>query len=46
VRVKIDGKDNFISRLGRWDNPVAVAKAQALSAKIWWISNRAQLTDF
>jgi integrase len=35
VRVRIEGKDHFISRLGRWDNPVAVAKAQALSARIW-----------
>ena len=35
VRVRIEGKDYFISRLGRWDNPVAVAKAQALSARIW-----------
>ncbi len=35
LRVRIDGKDHFINRLGRWDDPVAVAKAQALSAKIW-----------
>jgi len=33
--VRIDGRDHFINRLGRWDDPVAVAKAQALSAKIW-----------
>jgi len=33
--VRIDGKDHFINRLGRWDDPVAVAKAQALSAQIW-----------
>ena len=35
VRVRIDGKDAFINRLGRWDDPVAVAKAQAISAQIW-----------
>ena len=33
--MRIDGKDHFINRLGRWDDPVAVAKAQALSAQIW-----------
>ena len=35
LRVRIDGKDHFINRLGRWDDPAAVAKAQALSAQIW-----------
>jgi hypothetical protein len=35
LRVRIDCKDHFINRLGRWDDPAAVAKAQALSAKIW-----------
>jgi NAD+ synthase (glutamine-hydrolysing) len=35
ARVRIDGKDAFINRLGRWDDPVAVAKAQAISAQIW-----------
>ncbi len=35
VRVRIDGRDAFISRLGRWSDPVAVAKAQAISAQIW-----------
>ena len=33
--MRIDGKDAFINRLGRWDDPVAVAKAQAISAQIW-----------
>ena len=33
--MRIDGRDHFINRLGRWDDPVAVAKAQALSAQIW-----------
>jgi len=33
--VRIDGKDHFINRLGRWDDPAAVAKAQVLSAQIW-----------
>lgn len=35
LRVRIDGRDHFINRLGRWDDPAAVAKAQALSAQIW-----------
>ena len=35
VRVRIDGKDAFINRLGRWDDPISVAKAQAISAEIW-----------
>jgi integrase len=33
--VRIDGKDHFINRLGKWTDPIAVAKAQALSAQIW-----------
>lgn len=33
--MRIDGCDAFINRLGRWDDPVAVAKAQAISAQIW-----------
>ena len=35
VRVRIDGKDAFVNRLGRWSDTVAVAKAQAISAQIW-----------
>jgi hypothetical protein len=35
VRVRIDGRDAFINRLGRWDDPVAVAKAPAIAAQIW-----------
>jgi len=35
LRLRIDGRDHFINRLGRWDDPAAVAKAQALSARIW-----------
>ena len=35
VRVRLGGSDHFINRLGRWDDPVAVARAQALSARIW-----------
>jgi integrase len=33
--VRIDGRDHFINRLGRWEDPIAIAKAQALSAQIW-----------
>jgi len=35
VRVRLEGQDHFINRLGRWDDPIAVAKAQAISAEIW-----------
>ena len=33
--MRIDGRDAFINRLGRWSDPVAVARAQAISAQIW-----------
>ena len=33
--MRIDGRDAFINRLGRWDDPVAVAKAHAIAAQIW-----------
>ena len=35
VRVRINGKDAFINRLGRWIDPVSLARAQAISAQIW-----------
>ena len=35
VRVRLEGKDHFINRLGRFDDPVARAKALAISAEIW-----------
>jgi len=35
VRVRLEGQDHFINRLGRWDDAIAVAKAQAISAEIW-----------
>lgn len=35
LRVRIDGVDNFINRLGRYNNPVDIAKAQSISQKIW-----------
>jgi len=35
VRVRLGGQDHFINRLGRWDDQIAVAKAQAISAEIW-----------
>ncbi len=33
--MRLDGKDCFINRLGRWEDPVARARAQAISAEIW-----------
>jgi integrase len=35
LRVRIDGNDAFINRLGSWSDPSAMAKASALSARIW-----------
>jgi integrase len=35
VRVRLDGKDCFINRLGRWEDPVVQARAQAIAAEIW-----------
>ena len=34
VRVRLDGKDHFINRLGRFDDPVARARALAISAEM------------
>ena len=44
VRVRVDGKDRFINRLGRWDDPVAVARAQAISAQIRATTRQGPLT--
>ena len=35
LRVRLEGKDHFINRLGRFDDPVARAKALSLYAEIW-----------
>jgi len=35
LRVRINGNDAFINRLGSWNDPTAIAKASALSARIW-----------
>ena len=35
VRVRLEGQDHFINRIGRWEDPVAQARAQAISAEIW-----------
>ena len=34
MRLRIDGRDAFINRLGRLSDPVAVVSAQAISAQI------------
>ncbi len=33
--MRLEGKDHFINRLGRWEDPVAQARAQAIAAEIW-----------
>ena len=35
VRLRFDGRDHFINRLGRFDDPVAQARGQAICAEIW-----------
>lgn len=35
IRVRVNGVDHRIHRLGRWNDPRAVAKASAISAQIW-----------
>ena len=35
VRLRLDGRDQFINRLGRWDDPIAQARGQAICAEIW-----------
>ena len=43
IRVRIDGEDRRIYRLGRWDDPVAVARAEAITAEIWSDMERGDL---
>ena len=43
VRVRLDGKDHFINRFGRFEDPVARARAQAISAEIWRNYQQGQL---
>ena len=35
VRLRFDGQDHFINRFGRFDDPVAQARGQAICAEIW-----------
>lgn len=35
LRVRIEGVDFFINRLGRYNDSLSIAKAQTLSARIW-----------
>lgn len=35
VRLRLDGRDHFIIRIGRFDDPVAHARGQAICAEIW-----------
>jgi len=34
IRVRIDGEDRRISRLGRWDDPVTVVRAEAMTTEM------------
>ena len=35
VRLRLEGRDHFINRLGRFDDPIAQARGQAICAEIW-----------
>ena len=35
MRIRLDGKDHFINRLGRFNDPVARERALSISAEIW-----------
>ena len=35
VRLRLGGRDHFINRIGRFDDPVAQARGQAICADIW-----------
>ena len=35
IRLRLDGRDHFINHLGRFDDPVAQARGQAICAEIW-----------
>ena len=43
IRVRLEGRDYFINRLGSFDDPVARAKAQSISAEIWSDFQQGQL---
>ena len=43
VRLRLDGRDHFINRLGRFDDPVAQARGQAIYAEIWWDAQQGDL---
>ena len=35
VRLRLDRRDHFINRIGRFDDPLAQARGQAICAEIW-----------
>ena len=35
VRLRLNGRDHFINRIVRFEDPVAQARGQAICAKIW-----------
>ena len=35
VRLRLGGRDHFINRIGRFDDPVAQVRGQAICAEIW-----------
>ena len=45
IRVRIDGEDRRLYRLGRWDDPVAVARAEAITTESWRDIQRGDLDE-
>ena len=43
VRFRLDGRDHFINRFCRWDDPLAQARVQAICAEIWRDAQREDL---
>ena len=43
VRLRLGGRDHFINRIGRFDDPVAQARGQAICAEIWLDAQKGDL---
>ena len=45
VRLRLDGRDHFINRLGCFVDQIAQARGQAIRAEIWWDGQQGDLLD-
>ena len=46
VRLRLDGRDHFINRIGRFDDPVVQARGHAICAEIWRDAQQGDLDLF